>query len=123
MKTNFNCISNIVTQTDVTVDVVEFDTKVKDVDVAKDKDVDVDVEKEKPKTVEIVEDFDAFGGDASAYDNDAGEDEEEDETGGGIEDLDKKDKDQYNLKNPNFAVNRLASKYTLKLPGIDYNRK
>ena len=112
IKTNFNCISNIVNQN-------------LDIPIETEKDVVNDVI---PKPVEIVEDFDtfdAFGGDASAYDNDAGEDEEEGEnTGGGIEDLDKIDKHQYDLKNPNFAINRLKSKYTLKLPdGTDYNKK
>jgi hypothetical protein len=110
MKTNFNCISNIVNGN------LELPTE-----------IEMDKKEVKEPVVEVVEDFqeepDAFGGDGSAYDNDPGSDEEEENTGGGIEDLDKIDKDQYNLKNPNFAVNRLLSKYNLDLPGVDYNRK
>lgn len=57
------------------------------------------------KKVEVIEDF-------------------EDAFGGAIEDLDDKpDPTRYNLKNPNFAVTRLKSKYTLEVPDGDYNKK
>ena len=115
IKTNFNCISNIVVN-----DVKDLDNSKPD---KKDKEKEKEKEKE-PKPVEIVEDFeDAFGGDASAYENDHGDGDDEETHGGGIEDLDKIDKHKYDLKNPNFAVNRLKSRYSLKVPGSDYNKK
>lgn len=51
------------------------------------------------------------------------EDFVEDAFGGGIEDLDNPDPSQYNLKNPNFAVRRLQTKYSLQIPDGDYNKK
>jgi hypothetical protein len=47
----------------------------------------------------------------------------DDAFGGGIDDLDNQDPAQYNLKNPNFAVRRLQSKYSLQIPDGDYNKK
>lgn len=95
IKKNFNCIANFVMQD--LKDKTKTKTKTKD--------------KEEP-IVTVVDDFqdevDAFGG-AS--------------TGGGIEELDKQDTTQYNLKNSNFAVTRLKTRYSLTKPGSDYNKK
>ena len=49
------------------------------------------------------------------------EEEEEEAFGGAVEEDDKQE--QYFLKNPNFAVTRLRTKYSLEIPGSDYNKK
>uniref|UniRef100_A0A6C0B9X0 Uncharacterized protein n=1 Tax=viral metagenome TaxID=1070528 RepID=A0A6C0B9X0_9ZZZZ len=93
IKTNFNCIANFL---------------VKNIQNEK------DVVKEKESIVQtVVDDFqelDAFGGARTTV-------------GGAIEDLDQPDTNQYDLKNPNFAVTRLKHKYNLTIPGVDYNKK
>jgi len=98
IRNNFNCIANII---------------VKDV-----KDIKKQFQKEtfqipEPIVQTVVEDFqdevDAFGGAPKE--------------GGAIEELDNDNEEQYFLKNPNFAVTRLKSKYSLKIPGGDYNKK
>jgi len=93
IKRNFNCIANIVSN-----------------EIVDDKEV------VKLKPVEIVADFDevddAFGGAMEGA-----------MEGGDIKELENEDTHQYDLKNPNFAINRLKSKYSLKIEGSDYNKK
>ena len=106
IKTNFNCVANLLVK------------DVKDIQTTKDK------EKEKEPIVQtVVDDFqdeiDAFGGAASG----ATRATRATRIGGTIEELDKPNTDQYDLKNPNFAVTRLKHKYNLTIPGVDYNKK
>jgi hypothetical protein len=101
IRRNFNCVANVVQY------------------VQKEKKETGKKEKEKEPIVQtVVEDFqdelDAFGGSRPAVGG---------ATGGAIEDLDNPDEDQYNLKNPNFAVTRLKHKYNLNVQGLDYNKK
>ena len=94
IKRNFNCVANIL---------------VKDVDAIKKITQKDTYQVSKPIVQTVVDDFqdDAFGG----------------ARGGGIEDLDNDNEEQYFLKNPNFAVTRLKNKYSLKIPNGDYNKK
>lgn len=96
IRRNFNCIANIVVKDE------------KDIKKQFQKET---LEKPEPIVQTVVEDFqdemDAFGG----------------AIGGGIEELDNDNEQQYFLKNPNFAVTRLKNKYSLKIPNGDYNKK
>jgi hypothetical protein len=112
IKTNFNCIANLIIK------------DVKDIHVVKEKEKDKDKEKEKEKDkekepiVQVVDDFqdeiDAFGGGAVGGSKVG--------IGGAIKDLDKPNTNQYNLKSPNFAVTRLKHRYNLNVNGLDYNK-
>ena len=95
IKKNFNCIVNVLVK-----DIKELQKTIVD---SKDKEII-------PLVQEVEEDFqelDAFGG----------------KRGGGIEELKEITDEQYHLKNGNFAVTRLKSKYSLTKPGLDYNKK